>query len=383
MMTTDNTLGLYLHVPFCAAKCRYCDFYSAPAGAELRRAYVTALCRHMAATAKRAEDYTVDTVYIGGGTPTLLGAEPLAEMLATVRACYQLTPDAEITVECNPVMHTEGLFEGLLAAGVNRLSIGLQSACDEELSLLGRAHTVADFRHTLHAARAAGFENINVDIMLGIPDQTVQSLADTLDFVIGAEPSHISAYCLRVEEGTPFYHARHALSLPTDDIVADMQEQTAAALKAAGYTHYEVSNYAKRGRESRHNLRYWECADYLGFGPAAHSYFEGVRYAAPRSTADYIEAVMHGAFAQLVTDAVQITPHEAREEYVMLGMRLFEGVDEQDFYARFGISFNDAYGPIDRYAAAGLLTRRNGRIAFTERGMLVSNAILSEWLDFS
>ena len=344
---------------------------------------MAALCRHIEATAGRARGYTVDTVYVGGGTPTLLGATPLARILDTVRAHYALASDAEITVECNPVTHAEGLLEGLLRAGCNRLSIGLQSASDRELFLLGRAHTRADFESTLAAARAAGFENISADIMLGIPDQSAESLGQTLDFLLAADLAHISAYCLRVEEGTPLYRLRETLSLPDDDTVADMQEQTAAALQAAGYTHYEVSNYAEGGRESRHNLRYWRCAPYLGFGPAAHSYFEGVRYAAPRDTAGYIRAVTQGDFDSLMTDVTVISPREAREEYVMLGMRLFEGIDEQEFFSRFGVAFTDTYGGVERYAAAGLLTRENGRIAFTERGMLVSNAILSEWLDFS
>ena len=204
-----------------------------------------------------------------------------------------------------------------------------------------------------------------------------------LDFLLAHNLSHVSAYCLRVEEGTPLHRARHTLTLPDDDAVADMQEQTAAVLAKAGYTHYEVSNYAKEGRQSAHNLRYWHCAEYLGLGPAAHSYFGGVRYAAPRDTEAYICAVNEGRFADLVTEASVITPVEQREEYVMLGMRLFAGIDEAAFAARFGIFFTDAYGATDRYEAAGLLKRANGRIAFTEKGMLVSNAILAEWLDFS
>ena len=383
MMTTEKTLGLYLHVPFCAAKCCYCDFYSAPTGAEIRAAYVTALCRHIEAMAEAAEGYLVDTVYIGGGTPTCLGAAPLTRMLDTVRQCYHLAPDAEITVECNPVTNAEGLFESLWAAGFNRLSIGLQSADDAELSTLGRAHTVADFTATLAAARTAGFTNISADIMLGIPDQTEEILCKTLDFLLAANLSHISAYCLRVEEGTPFYRMRDTLALPTDDAVADMQLLTADILKNAGFEHYEVSNYAREGKRSRHNLRYWQCEEYLGLGPAAHSYFRGVRYETPRDTAAYIAAATRGDFPALITCATPIPPHERREEYVMLGMRLFRGIDEGEFARHFGISLEKAYGPFDRYMAAGLLTREGGRIAFTEKGMLVSNAILSEWLDFS
>ena len=384
MMTTkQRTLGLYLHVPFCAAKCRYCDFHSAPAGADFRHAYRAALCRHIAAESHKAKGRVVDTIYVGGGTPTLLGAPLLAEILDTVKAHYAVASDAEITVECNPVTGEDALFEGLALAGFNRLSVGLQSANERELSLLGRTHTARDFTRTISGAKRAGFANISADIMLGIPGQTKESLGQTLDFLLSHDLSHISAYCLRLEEGTPLYLARDTLDLPDDDLVADMEEQTAKTLKRAGYTHYEVSNYAKLGRESKHNLRYWHCQEYLGFGPAAHSYFCGVRYAAPRDTQGYINAVTASRFADLITEKTPMSPFEAREEYVMLGMRLFAGIDERVFENRFGISFDEAYGATTRYEAAGLLTRQGGRIAFTEQGMLVSNAILADWLDFS
>lgn len=380
---TEKTVGLYLHVPFCAAKCRYCDFYSAPAGEALKAAYLAALTKDIAATAPRATGYTVDTVYIGGGTPTVLPPEALAALLLTVRRHYTLAPDAEITVECNPVTNAAGLFEGLLAAGVNRLSIGLQSALDGELRALGRPHSFADFTETFGAARRAGLENISVDVMFGIPHQTKETLSQTLAAVLALSPAHISAYGLRVEEGTPFFAVRDTLPIADDDTVADMQLLISRTLCCAGYLHYEISNYAREGRRARHNMRYWLSSPYLGFGPGAHSYFAGERYAAPRDTKGYIAAVQAGDIAYLKGDCYTVDRHEAREEYVMLRMRLFEGIDEADFHARFGLSFEEAYGSLDRLVEGGFLTRQNGRIAFTEKGMYVSNTILSEWLDFS
>lgn len=383
MMTmTDRSLGLYIHVPFCLQKCKYCDFHSAPATSAVRNAYLAALARHVAAKAAVVGNYVVDTVYFGGGTPSLLDAEQIAALLDTVRHFYRVADTAEITVECNPATFKEGFFEGLAAAGVNRVSIGLQSANESELALLGRPHGFSEFFNTVVAAKAAGIENISVDVMFGIPHQTSESLDRTLDAVLSVSPTHVSAYGLRVEEGTPFWHMRHSLTLPDDDEVADMQLQIAARLKNAGFLHYEVSNYARDGYHSRHNTRYWLGEDYLGFGPAAHSYFGGVRYAAPADTAAYVEAIESGNMDAVECDRTPIAGREAREEYVMLRMRLFRGIDEADFEARFGASFEEVYGDISRLVAGGFLVREGGRIAFSEKGMYVSNAILSEWLDF-
>ena len=375
------TVGLYLHIPFCVEKCRYCDFYSAPTGRELQQRYVAALARDLVQTAPRAKEYVVDTVYIGGGTPTVLDTADLALLLDTVRAHYRLLPNAEITVECNPTTLTDGLFEGLLAAGVNRLSIGLQSADERELRALGRPHDLGAFLKTFQAARAAGFDNISVDLMFGIPHQTEESLQRTLDTVLRLLPEHISAYGLRVEEGTPFFALREQLPIADDDTVADMQETIAATLRRAGYVHYEVSNYARPGYLSRHNMRYWLGEAYLGFGPAAHSYFEGVRFAVPRDVTAYVEALEAQKGAPLC-EWQRLSAHQQQEEYVMLRMRLFEGIDTADFAARFGVELEATCGPFDRLVTAGLLTLANGRVAFTERGMYVSSAILSDWLDF-
>ncbi len=349
----------------------------------MQSSYVEALIGELVHRAPKARGMRVDTVYIGGGTPTVLSSDRLARLLDTVREQYMLDPLAEITVECNPVAAPEGIFEGLYAAGVNRLSIGLQSASERELSALGRLHDLAAFERSFLAARAAGFLNINVDLMMGIPHQTRESLQETVRHVLSYAPDHISAYGLRIEEGTPFYRDRHTLAIADDDTVADMQLATAKTLGLAGYEHYEISNYARAGYRSRHNMRYWHCLPYLGFGAAAHSYFEGVRYEASRDTAGYISAVTSEDFDALCQNAHVVSAKEAREEYVMLRMRLFEGISEAEFAARFGVAFESLYGDTEKLQKNGLLRREKGRIAFTEAGMYVSNAILSEWLDFS
>ena len=376
---TDKKLGLYIHVPFCLRKCRYCDFHSACGNKTLQTAYVKALCRHISAAAPLAKDYTVDTVYFGGGTPTVLPPLALGEILDTVRAHYRLEGDAEITVECNPATDTAGLFEELRRVGFNRLSVGLQSACDKELRALGRPHTFEDFLHTVNSAKQAGFENVSVDVMFGIPHQTKETLSRTLTAVLEAAPTHISAYGLKIEEGTPFFEEKDTLPLPDEDTVADMQLQIADTLSRAGYEHYEVSNYAKAGFCSRHNMRYWQGQEYLGFGPAAHSLFGGRRFAYLADTAAYVAAT---DTRSLVVECEEISPHEAREEYVMLRMRLFEGIEEADFERRFGLSFEECYGSVASLVAGGFLRREKGRLSFTERGMYGSSAILSEWLNF-
>ncbi|MBQ3483143.1 MAG: radical SAM family heme chaperone HemW [Clostridia bacterium] len=378
----DGTLGLYLHIPFCVQKCRYCDFYSAPADDAARAAYVAALAAHLRAAAPAARDRVIDTVYFGGGTPTLLTGAQFATVMDTVRAHYDLAPDAEITAECNPVTNAEHPAEGLLAAGINRLSIGLQSANENELRLLGRLHDYRAFARTFAAARRAGFSNISVDLMLGIPDQTRESLSHTLDAVLALAPEHISAYGLRIEEHTPFFAMRDRLVLPDEDTEELLFDDLVQRLGGAGYAHYEISNFARAGYASRHNLRYWQGREYLGFGPGAHSYFHGTRFETPKSTADYISAANGGDFPATVADPHPITGREAAAEYVMLRMRLFEGLDSADFAHRFGTSFESTYGPLDRLLAGGFLTKHGTRFAFTERGMRVSNAILSDWLDF-
>lgn len=380
-MTKRPAIGLYLHIPFCVRKCLYCDFYSAKPEQGIEKRYVAALIKHLKTVAPTVADRQVDTVYFGGGTPTLLETRDLAALLDCVRAHYHLTPDAEISTECNPVTGRDELFHGLAAAGFNRVSVGLQSTDEGELRALGRPHDAAAFFNTFRGLLAAGIHNINVDLMFGIPRQTRESFAATLAAVVAVGPTHVSAYGLRVEAGTPFDAMKKTLCLPDDDATADMQLLAAEKLTAAGYEHYEVSNYARPGCACRHNLRYWLGAPYLGFGPGAHSYSGGERYAFSKDTAAYIVAAEAGQTPP-VCERETVTGKNAQDEYVMLRMRLYEGVNEADFKARFGVPFDKAYGPFDRLIAAGYLCRTAGRTRFTERGMYVSNAILSEWLDF-
>ena len=340
------------------------------------------LCRHLVAAGECVRDYAVDTVYLGGGTPTLLTTTQIRAILDTVRVHFSVEADAEITAECNPVTNAEGLAEGLLQAGVNRLSIGLQSANDGELELLGRPHGYGELLQTYRAARRAGFENVSVDLMFGIPSQTAESLGHTLDEVLALSPEHISAYGLRIEEGTPFFAKQASLILPDEDEEAQMAETIAARLTQAGYEHYEVSNYAKAGRRSRHNMRYWTGADYLGFGPGAHSYFDGVRFDTPPDLKGYLAAVERGDLGALRQNETVIEGKEKMDEYVMLRMRLFEGIELVDFSHRWGTSFESVYGDTAVLEREGLLKRASGRLAFTERGMRVSNAVLCDWLDF-
>ena len=375
-------LGLYLHVPFCVRKCRYCDFYSSPGGLDERGAYVKGLLVHLEHEARALSHYEVDTVYFGGGTPTLLSGEDFKQLLHVIGECYDLAPNAEITTECNPVSGGAGMAERLLEAGVNRLSIGLQSANENELALLGRPHGREEFLSTYRAARAAGFRNISVDLMFGIPEQTVESLERSLSLLCELSPEHLSVYGLRVEEGTPFYACRESLALPDEDTEAEMAERIAARLFEAGYWHYEVSNFAKPGYHSRHNMRYWLGEEYLGFGPGAHSYLGGVRFETAPDKHAYLAAVARGDFASLRTNATVIGGDEARDEYVMLRMRLFEGVDLADFQHRFGQDFFECYRVPSSLFEGGFLRRTDKGLAFTERGMRVSNAILSDWLNF-
>lgn len=380
----SNTLGLYIHIPFCLRKCNYCDFCSGVYDEVTREGYVTALCAEIAHAAPRAAGRVVDTVYMGGGTPTLLSPAQFSAILDTVRARYTLAPDAEITAECNPATGADRLFEGLLAAGVNRLSIGLQSAQENELRALGRLHAFPDFLATLDAARRAGFANISADLMYAIPHQTVASLAATLRTVCDLPLTHLSVYSLIVEEGTPLYRDQLAgkFQYPDEETLDQMDELIATYLPTRGFDRYEISNYARNGAVSRHNLRYWQYEEYLGFGVAAHSFFEGERFFATDDLSAYLAAIAARDFERIIKGRTHVSAHDMREEYVMLAMRTTRGIALDEFERRFGISFTAAYGDLTPLFTHKLLEEKDGRLFFTDAGFRVSNAILSEWLDF-
>ncbi len=376
MMKKNKSLGLYIHIPFCRRKCLYCDFCSfAGQSDDTMDAYVLRLCEELAQAASLCADHTVDTVYIGGGTPTLLTAPQMEDLLRTVRTCYVLSDNVEITAECNPATADEDKLRALFSLGINRLSIGAQSAIACELRALGRIHTFEDTKQTYFSARRAGFDNISLDVMFGIPHQTLDSFSHTLDEILALSPEHISAYSLIVEPDTPFFDAGSSLPLPDEDTLCDMSALLLSRLRATGYERYEISNFAKDGKVSRHNLRYWNMEDYLGFGPAAHSLMGRIRTGHSRDLAAYLAG-------QDITEPEETMDEKtARDEYVMLRLRLSDGIDKQAFLDRFGQNFDEIYAPLAaRFIAAGLLTDTPERIAFTDQGFDVSNVVLSEML---
>ena len=319
----------------------------------------------------------MDTVYFGGGTPTLLSADQLEELLSTVRASYSVSPDAEITAECNPATADRIKLLRMRRAGINRLSIGLQSANQRELQALGRCHSFADFMETWQNARAAGFDNLSADVMSGIPYQTPESWLFTLEQVCSLCPEHLSAYGLTIEDGTPFARRKAELPLPDEESARKMYFDGIRFLSDRGFRQYEISNYARPGYESRHNLKYWNCEPYLGFGPAAYSDFQGVRFGNLRDLAAYTDS------KDITAERESPSLWERANEYVMLRLRLSDGVSVAAFEARFGGSFAASFGnALERYVPGGFVRKMPDGYALTPEGMYVSNSILSDILDF-
>ena len=374
-----KTLGLYVHIPFCRSKCLYCDFCSFPRQNEDKMVeYANALCRDLQKHAPLCREYVVDTVFLGGGTPTTLPAHLLEEVMGEIYKNYHVAPDAEITAECNPVTGERELFARMRAAGINRLSIGLQSAHEKELKALGRLHNFDIFATCFADARAAGFDNISVDVMSGIPFQTPESRRETLQKVLALFPEHISSYDLIIEEGTPFARRIDTLQLPDEEATRQMYLEGIDFLRENGYAQYEISNFARPGYESRHNLKYWNCDEYLGFGVAAHSDFGGARFGNSRDIEEYIRG------SDITEEKTVPDKAERMGEYVMLRFRLCEGVDGSLFESRFGVAFEETYGKkLAPFVKSGLVRCEDGRYYLTQEGMLVSNAILSEILDFA
>lgn len=356
-------LGLYLHIPFCAQKCAYCDFYSLPATAEVKTAYTKLLIRQITELRqRRAPRY--DTVYLGGGTPTELGDENLAALLSALRP--DMTTGAEVTCEANPASALAPTLQMLASHGVNRLSMGLQSAVPAELAALGRRHTPREFSCAVRAARDAGIARVSADVMLGIPGQTEESLSQTLDFVLSHGIRHVSAYLLKIEPDTPF--GKHPPILPDEEETCARYLQTCERLRAAGLERYEISNFALPGEESRHNLRYWQGLEYIGLGPAAHSFLDGKRYYYPRSLTEYL------AHPTPVPDGAG---GDAQEK-LMLALRLADGVAEEDLRALHPAK--DPRPLIDALCGVGYLARKGDRVALTDTGCLVSNEIIARLL---
>lgn len=364
-------IGLYIHIPFCLQKCAYCDFYSIPGRDEaLQNRYIRALTLHMKTLSAAMEDRVFDTVYIGGGTPGMLTAEMLTALMNGIRDSFRLANDAEITLETNPAVADEAKFRLMRELGINRLSMGMQSSEESVLKTLGRLHTFAQFAETFQEARSAGFENLSADVMYALPGQTVEGLLNTLRALIALSPEHISMYGLKVEENTPFGRMGESLALPDEDAQCEMYERACDLLESAGYYRYEISNFAKAGYESSHNLRYWHREEYLGLGPAAHSFVDSVRHSYPRDIMAYITALEQGRMPD-VDSHITLTPAEAKEEEIMLGLRLAEGI----------LATDELLKKCESYLRYGFMERKGDRIVFTTKGFLVSNTILAELID--
>lgn len=384
-MNAKKELELYIHIPFCVSKCKYCDFLSAPATKETQDAYMEALWKEIAGKSAEYGEYRIVTVFIGGGTPTAVNPMWISRILGLVRQEYNLDEDAEITMEMNPGTVTKHSLEIYKASGVNRLSIGLQSANNEELKLLGRIHTYEQFLESYSLARAVGFENINVDIMSALPGQSVETYSNTLEIVTGLNPppEHISAYSLIVEEGTPFYEAfeKGILCLPKEEAERKMYELTGSFLKAKGYERYEISNYAKVGRECRHNVGYWTRREYVGFGIGAASLVRNQRFSNTTDISQYI-AEPFGNYETIQ----QLTMEEQIEETMFLGLRMIKGVSEQLFKHNYGIELMSIYEEVvEKHIENGLLCResREGEtfVYLTEKGLDVSNYVMADFLE--
>ena len=373
-------LGLYIHIPFCRSKCDYCDFYSL-SGRETRMDdYQKALLVHMGETAPQARSYSVDTVYFGGGTPSWLGEKRLRQILKTVEKRYRLAKKPEVTLEANPDSAGDWkVLRTLRRAGFNRLSLGVQSADDEQLKILGRPHTFAQAEEAAAAARRAKIKNLSLDLIYGLPGQTLESWKETLEKAAALSPEHLSCYGLKVEEGTPLRDMLETLDLPDDDAQADMYLWTVERLGELGYRQYEISNFAKPGYESRHNLKYWTLGEYAGFGPGAHSDLGDVRYAYIRD----LDAYCLGVEAQgdILSENERIPPRERDVEYLMLGLRLAKGVSRQEFEYRFRLPFGPVQAALERFERSGHAVLRSGRWHLTPEGFLLSNQIIGQCLE--
>jgi len=376
--------SLYLHIPFCIRKCSYCDFTSFAEPAISPANYVELLLTELRLRSRSPEQHDVATLYFGGGTPSLLSSAQIGCLLDAIRNHYTVAQDAETTLEANPGTVTPASLEGYLAAGVNRLSIGMQSLDDRQLKILGRIHSAADARTAFKSARTAGFANISIDLMHGLPRQTLAAWQDTLQEAVTMKPEHISVYGLSIEEGTPFARLAEqgALQLPEEELAAAMLELTAAALSSAGYEHYEISNFALPGCRSRHNQVYWQRGNYLGFGAGAHSFLNapgyGKRWENPATLAEYAATVGNKKVADR---GVALTEKEAMAEFMFLGLRLLAGVDKEEFFRQFGRELEEAFPKVvGIFCERGLLQEQGSMLRLTSQGLLLANLVMQEFV---
>lgn len=394
-------IELYIHIPFCVKKCLYCDFLSGVFDEKMQRRYTAALCTEIKYLAATHPDCTISTIYVGGGTPSWLSEDLMDDIITTVKKNFKVSPQAEISVECNPGTLTAEKLNVYRSIGINRLSIGLQSANDDELKELGRIHDYNRFLHTYDLVRKAGFDNVNVDIMTGLPHQTIEKLEKTLSCVTMLRPEHISAYSLIIEKGTPFYEkykfdavkqqaGMETEDLPTDEESYRLYKYTMEYLAARGYKRYEISNYARNGKVCRHNIGYWDRVPYLGAGLGAASLFNNVRSSNLTDIYKYVETSEAIALGKTPSSELSspyfeteevLTKKDAMAEFMYLGLRKIDGINRADFYMMFGLDIEAIYGPIiAALRNQGFMDAKEGRIFLTDIGIDVSNQVLSKFL---
>lgn len=380
-------LELYIHIPFCERKCNYCDFLSFRAEPGMHGDYVSQLIKELTGMSAVCSNYSVSSVFVGGGTPSILQAEYIEAILDAVRKHYDLSETAEITIECNPGTIIRHKLAAYKKAGINRLSIGLQSADNAELKLLGRVHSFEDFLKTFQAARMEDFQNINVDLINCFPMQSMNTWRKTLRTVLMLKPEHVSVYNLIIEPGTPFAEMQDegVLMMPSEEEQEEIDSYTKSYMKRSGYSRYEFSNWCRPGFECRHNYGYWTGVPYLGFGLGASSFFSGYRWKNTSDIGEYLgldpEKDPDGAAERLRTEVTKLSREDRMEEFMYLGLRCTEGVSAMSFLGKFGVQIDEIFGrPLEKNMGLGLMEQDGDRYRLTERGIDVSNRVLSEFL---
>lgn len=375
-----NTIGIYIHIPFCKSKCDYCDFYSLAGQEEEMDRYQKALLTHLRSFGPKLKGWVVDTIYFGGGTPSYYGDKRLREILSLIQRLCTISRQAEITVECNPDSVDPRSMARLRRAGVNRISLGMQSADGQQLRCLHRVHSPRQVIQAVSDIRQAKIENLSLDLIYGLPGQTMADWEDTLEKALDLAPEHLSCYGLKVEPDTPLARqVEEGLALPDEDQQADLYLRTVDLLRQHGYRQYEISNFAKPGRESRHNLKYWLGREYVGFGPGAHSYFQGHRYAYPRDLEGYIQAISAGC-AQ-VEQVQPVPPPEQAKEYLLLRMRTARGIEEWEYRRKFGLNFEPIARRLEFFEDHRWAEQTDHRWHFTPQGYLLSNSLILDLLE--
>lgn len=373
-------LGIYIHVPFCRSKCNYCDFYSMPCKDDaLMDSYLDAVCAHIKEAGALAPGYRVDTIYFGGGTPSYFGGDAIAIIMTAIRRNFDVATDAEITFECNPDSVTDKLLHRMRAEGFNRVSMGVQDDHDDMLKKLGRPHTYAQSVAAFQRIRKAGFRNVSLDLMYGLPGQTLQDWRDTLENVLKMNPEHFSCYGLKLEEGTKLYEIKDVINIPDDDTQADMYLAAVDMLRERGFRQYEISNFARKGLYSRHNFKYWTGGEYLGFGPSASSDFAGKRFTIVSDLQAYINGIRTGG--DIMAEMEEIPLRERAGEYIMLRLRTSAGISPEEYQRTFMLPFEPLEAKLEKLRAYGRAEQSSdGRWSLTPKGYLVSNDIISELL---